>query len=104
DEVNFSPWMTLLEELASLGRADVSLDVESYTVELGSLERINPQEMIEDARRILNYLQHKKMVSGEPSLPQEQIYCCTMEDYISYVSPASGLAVIDHPPGTKFNA
>lgn len=104
DEVNFSPWWTLLQELQSLGRTNIRLDVEAYTVELGSLETIHPAEMETDAARILNYLQHKGMVSGQAALPQETLYECKLEDYVSYCAPASGLAVIDVPPGTHLKA
>lgn len=104
DEVNFSPWMTLVEQLEMMGRTDIELDVEAYTVELGSLERIHPSEMEQDAGRILNYLKHKGMVSGEAIAPKEKLYACTMEHYISYVSPASGLLVVDQEPGTHLKA
>lgn len=104
DEVNFSPWMTLIEELRSLGRNDIELDVESYTVELGSLERIDPVEMEQDAGRILNYLKHKGMISGEATLPPHSVHACTMEHYVSYAAPASGLMVVAHPAGTMLKA
>lgn len=104
DEVNFCPWWTLWGELKALGRTDIQLDIESYTVELGSLERIDPADMEEDAERILNYLKFRGMVSGEAVKPTEPVYCCNMEDYLSYVSPASGLAVIAHPPGAMLKA
>lgn len=104
DEVNFSPWMTLVEELTVLGRNDIALDVEAFTVELGSLERIDPHEMEQDSDRILNYLRHKGVVSGESVRPQHSIYFSTMEHYISYAAPASGLLVIAHPPGTRLKA
>ncbi len=45
DEVNFCPWWMLIEELQAAGRTDIQLDVESYTVELGSLETIDPPRM-----------------------------------------------------------
>lgn len=100
DEVNYCPWWTLLEELQSLGRADIELDVEAYTVELGSLETISARDMDRDADRILNYLQHKGMVSGTAKPPAEKLYSCRIESYVSYCAPASGLAVIDLAPGT----
>jgi uncharacterized protein len=100
DEVNFCPWWMLIEELRAAGRRDLQLDVESYTVELGSLETIDPIEMDRDADRILNYLKHKKLISGEPVLPKEEIYYCNTEDYLCYCAPASGLAVISNPPGS----
>ncbi len=40
------------------------------------------------------------MISGNPVPPQEPIYSCDMEDYVSYCAPISGLAIISHPPGT----
>jgi len=101
DEVNYYPWLLLQKELASLGR-NIDLDVEAYTVELGSLVTIQPDAMERDGNRILNYLQHKGLVSGEPSKPSETIYCSNISDYLAYCSPASGLAVIHHPPGSKF--
>ena len=104
DEVNFCPWWTLLEEMRALGRADIDLDVEAYTVELGSLETIRAEDMEKDALRILNYLRHKGMVAGAAQPPGEPLYACRIQDYLSYCAPASGLAVIDIPPGTHLAA
>lgn len=99
DEVNFCPWWMLIEELQAAGRTDIQLDVESYTVELGSIEAIDTTEMERDAERILNYLKHKKVISGNAIPPQEPIHCCDMKDYVTYYSPISGLAIISHAPG-----
>jgi predicted deacylase len=99
DEVNFCPWWMLLEELHAAGRTDIQLDVESYTVELGSLLSIDFDNMEKDAERILNYLKHKKMISGNAVLPKEPIYCSDMKDYVSYCAPASGLLIFPHQPG-----
>lgn len=100
DEAHFCPWMMLAAELQELGRPDIHLDVEAYTVELGSLLQIVPEQMDQDAERILNYLKHKKMISGEPERPTDTTYCCKMRDYVSYQAPASGLAVISLDPGS----
>lgn len=100
DEVNFCTWWMLLEELQAAGRTDIHLDVESYTVELGSLLAIDEENMQRDADRILNYLQHKKLISGNPILPKETIYCSDIEDYVSYAAPTSGLVIFPHPPGS----
>ena len=89
----------LWEGLQAAGRTDIELDVESYTVELGSIEAIDPMEMDRDADRILNYLKHKKMISGDASLPSEAIQCCDMKDYITYFAPTSGLVIFPHEPG-----
>jgi predicted deacylase len=104
DEVNFCAWWTLVEELKALGRTDIHPDVEAYTVELGSLEIIRPEEMERDADRILNFLRHKGMVSGEAKPPAETLYACHIQDYLSYCAPASGLAVIDLAPGAHLKA
>lgn len=99
DEAHFCPWMMLVAELNEQGRRDIQLDVEAYTVELGSLLKIIPEQMDQDAERILNYLKHKKMISGEAEVPKDTIYCSKMRDYVSYQAPASGLAVITLEPG-----
>lgn len=104
DEVNFCPWWTLAEELRALGRTDIELDVEAYTVELGSLETIGPEDMDKDADRILNYLRSKGMISGEPAPAREPLYACRTQDYLTYYAPASGLTVIDVPPGAHLKA
>lgn len=100
DEAHFCPWMMLAAELQEQGRPDIQLDVEAYTVELGSLLQIVPEQMDHDAEGILNYLKHKKMISGEAEPPTDPTYCCKMRDYVSYQAPASGLAVITLDPGT----
>jgi predicted deacylase len=100
DEVNFCAWWMLLDALQAAGRNDIQLDVESYTVELGSLVTIDRSEMDRDADRILNYLRHMKMISGDPLLPSGPIQCCATKDYIAYFAPASGLLIFPHEPGT----
>lgn len=102
DEASFMPWVHLTEEFKKQGR-EFKNSFESYTIELGSEERISFSEAKTDALRILNYLGHKKVhdhaVKGLPSL---SIKTCLLKDYRSYYAPRGGLYEFCFEPGESF--
>lgn len=102
DEASFMPWVYLQEEFKKQGREIVNL-FESYTIELGSEERISFSEGKTDALRILNYLGHKGVhTESIEGLPKTEIKTCKLEDYRSYYAPRGGLYEFLKAPGESF--
>ena len=69
DEAGFYPWWSLQKAFAELGRKEPVL-VESFTLELGSEERIDSQKAKVQAHRIMHYLASQKVVNFEPKHKQ----------------------------------
>ncbi|MDY6938167.1 MAG: succinylglutamate desuccinylase/aspartoacylase family protein [Cyanobacteriota bacterium] len=67
DEAFLKAWLSLEKEFKKLDRP-LKLDVESWTIELGSGMQINPDSVFRGVRGIKNYLAYKKMldISGFP--------------------------------------
>ncbi len=64
DEAFVKPWLALERNLANLGKK-VQFDIESWTLELGSGMRMNPESVEKGVRGILNYLASKDMLKVE---------------------------------------
>jgi predicted deacylase len=96
DESTFCPWWTLQNALNAAGNSfSISAECtnkESFTVELGSQEKIDLDEAYQDALSILTYLQHKNVID-EPSLTPETLvrYGCYLKNYKAYYSPMGGM-------------
>jgi len=91
DEANFCPWWTLQQEFSQLGR-DFPIINESFTVELGSQEKIDLDVAKEDALSILSYLNYKGVVENEAFKPRKmQRYGCYLKDYKAFYSPMGGM-------------
>ncbi len=91
DEATFCPWWTLQEEFARQGRK-ISFNKESFTVELGSQEQIDLTLAKEDARSILTYLSHKKVLVNTHLTPVKMTrYACYLQDYKAFYSPMGGM-------------
>jgi predicted deacylase len=96
DEATFCPWWSLQEAFADLGIefsiSDEATNKESFTVELGSQEKIDLDVALEDAKSIMNYLQHKKVVSTTEYKPKAMTrYACYLKDYKAFYSPMGGM-------------
>jgi len=96
DEATFCPWWSLQEAFAELGIefsiSDEATNKESFTVELGSQEQIDLDVAREDAKSIMNYLQHKKVVSTTEYQPKKMTrYGCYLKDYKAFYSPMGGM-------------
>jgi len=91
DEATFCPWWSLQSEFDTKGR-DFRLLQESFTVELGSQEQIDLDVALEDAKSILCYLQHKRVINETRFTPQAMTrYACLLKDYKAYYSPMGGM-------------
>jgi len=99
DEATFMPWVILNQAL------DFELfPFESYTVELGSEERIDLDEATEDAALILNFLKERGMLSKEntPKAREYEQKACYLKDYKTYYSQKAGLVEYLQKPGDAF--
>lgn len=96
DEATFCPWWSLQEAFAELGIefsiSDEATNKESFTVELGSQEQIDLDVALEDAKSIMNYLQHKKVVCTTDYQPKTMTrYGCYLKNYKAFYSPMGGM-------------
>lgn len=96
DESTFCPWWKLQEAFAELGIefsiSSTSINKESFTVELGSQEQIDLDVALEDAKSIMNYLQHKKVINTTQYQPKTMMrYGCYLKHYKAFYSPMGGM-------------
>lgn len=104
DEATICPWLMLQAAFRDLGRA-VAIDVQGYTVELGSLETLERDSMRSDAGRIVNFLRAHGVLPDRPRADAAiERRACAIGDYLSYVAPDSGLAVFEKGPGERVSA
>lgn len=104
DEASFCPWWSLSEELAKYGR-ELSVQVEAFTVELGSQEKIDLSAALEDAHSILSYLTHKGVFVDAAYQPKAMTrYGCMLDDYIAYYAPMGGMVEYLAPLGGHIKA
>ncbi len=91
DEASFCPWWQLHTELKQQGRM-FSIPVEAFTVELGSQERIDLTDALEDAQSILSYLNYQGVFVDAPYQAKTmQRHACMLKDYVTYYAPMGGM-------------
>ncbi|WP_105188583.1 succinylglutamate desuccinylase/aspartoacylase family protein [Pseudoalteromonas sp. T1lg48] len=91
DEAAFCPWWELQTQLKRRGR-DFEVPVEAYTVELGSQERIDLTEALDDAQSILSYLNYQGLFVDAAYQPKSmQRHACYLKDYVAYYAPMGGM-------------
>ncbi|ATC84960.1 succinylglutamate desuccinylase/aspartoacylase family protein [Pseudoalteromonas arctica] len=104
DEANFCPWWHLSDALSEQGR-ELSIPVEAFTVELGSQEKIDLKEALNDANSILSYLNHKGVLQNAPHTPANITrYACNLDDYFAYYAPIGGMVEYIAPLGGHIKA
>jgi predicted deacylase len=96
DEATFCPWWSLKDAFAELGIefsiSSASINKESFTVELGSQEHIDLDVALEDAKSIMNYLQHKNVINTTEYRPKTMTrYGCYLKNYKAFYSPMGGM-------------
>ncbi|MEH6384578.1 MAG: succinylglutamate desuccinylase/aspartoacylase family protein [Colwellia sp.] len=96
DEATFCPWWSLQDAFAELGIefsiSSASINKESFTVELGSQEQIDLDVALEDAKSIMNYLQHKNVINTTDYRPKTMTrYGCYLKNYKAFYSPMGGM-------------
>jgi predicted deacylase len=104
DEASFCPWWHLSDALSKQGRT-LPVQVEAFTVELGSQEKIDLNEALNDANSILSYLNHKAVFKDAPHKPKKITrYACHLSDYFAYYAPIGGMIEYLAPLGTHIKA
>jgi predicted deacylase len=101
DEATFMNWVRLQQEFKKLGK-EIPLEFNSFTVELGSEERISFSEAKEDALGILNYLHYKKVIQEKnwQLKPVTQVNG-ELSNYKTYYAPMGGMVEYVLPPGSR---
>lgn len=102
DEACFMPWVHLKNELKNQGR-EILLDIESFTLELGSEEVINSDDANSDLDKIINFLKYKGSIEGKPILQNNSTYC-PLDNFETIYSPNAGLIEYLKRPGDHFKA
>lgn len=104
DEASFCPWWQLTEQLAKQGR-EFNVQVEAFTVELGSQEKIDLSVALDDANSILSYLNYKQVFKEAPHKPKVmKRFGCNLNDYIAYYAPIGGMVEYLAPLGEHIKA
>ncbi len=103
DEAFIKPWLALEEKIAQLGR-EISFDIESWTLELGSGMEMKPESVEKGVRGIKNYLVAKAMLNlpGFP-LPEtaNQTVALTPKSEVKrYYAPVGGMIQARVPLGS----
>lgn len=101
DEIFLLPWIRLQKAFAKAGREIPwhELDKEAFTPEFGSLDTLDKFSAEEDARRIINYLRHKKVLPGEPEPPLTTVAKCQHKHLDKYYAPVGGVLYWHKQPG-----
>ncbi|CAM3822373.1 succinylglutamate desuccinylase/aspartoacylase family protein [Pseudoalteromonas maricaloris] len=91
DEASFCPWWNLQQAYQAIDR-EIPVLTEAFTVELGSQEKIDLAEALDDANSILSYLNHKQAFQDAHFMPQNITrYVCRLENYRTFYAPMSGM-------------
>jgi len=100
DEAFFSPWVSL-EKITQ----NDFISGESYTVELGSEETIDPENAQTFSEKIISFLSSRGVLQrNESTNTTENIYQLPLENFKTYHCPNSGLIDFKKGPGEKVKA
>ncbi|NEQ40277.1 MAG: succinylglutamate desuccinylase/aspartoacylase family protein [Okeania sp. SIO3I5] len=103
DEAFLKPWLALEMYLKKLGKP-IQFDIESWTLELGSGMKMNPESVAKGIRGLKNYLAKKGMlkISEFPltELADSQIVFTPKKEMKSYYAPVGGMIQNRVEPGT----
>ncbi len=91
DEAFMKPWLALEKKFEQLGR-ELNIDRESWTLELGSGMKMNPQSVSLGVRGIINYLVKKDILTLEDySLLTNKITLVSRQNIRNYYAPTGGM-------------
>lgn len=94
DEAFLKPWLALEKCLMELGKPTI-FDVESWTLELGSGMKMNPESVAKGVRGVKNYLTSKELLNIDgfplPETAKYQINLTPKDKIKRYYSPAGGM-------------
>ncbi|MDJ0659871.1 MAG: succinylglutamate desuccinylase/aspartoacylase family protein [Crocosphaera sp.] len=91
DEAFMKPWLALEKKFEQAGR-QINLDRESWTLELGSGMKMNPQSVTIGVKGIINYLVKKGILKLENhSLMSQDITLVSRQNIRNYYAPTGGM-------------
>jgi len=103
DEAFLKPWLALERNLKKLGKP-IQFDIESWTLELGSGMKMNPESVAKGIRGLKNYLANKEVlkISDFPlkETVEHPIVLTPKKDIKSYYAPVGGMIQNRVEPGT----
>ncbi|BAQ62894.1 succinylglutamate desuccinylase/aspartoacylase [Geminocystis sp. NIES-3708] len=100
DEAFLNPWLVLEKKLIQAGR-NITFDIESWTLELGSGMIINQESVSKGVKGIINYLSAKNILNLEVKLPKNPTKFISKNNLKSYYAPEGGIIQKRLPEGTK---
>ncbi|MGK7954039.1 MAG: succinylglutamate desuccinylase/aspartoacylase family protein, partial [Crocosphaera sp.] len=91
DEAFMKPWLALEKRFKKAGRT-INFDRESWTLELGSGMKMNPQSVNLGVKGIINYLGYKKLLNlANYSLISQEITLVSRQNIRNYYAPTGGM-------------
>lgn len=102
DEACFTPWVKLHKHLDDRGISQKP-GVFSFTVELGSEEKVSSEQAKTDCERIIHFLQTQNVLEAKQETQIKPGKWSELSHYQSYNSPVGGLFESLVLPGTEFN-
>jgi predicted deacylase len=94
DEAFMKPWLALEKQLAKIGR-NLKFDLESWTLELGSGMKTNPESVAKGVKGIKNYLTYREILARSPNsaerLPSTAICLVKRHQIKSYYALTGGM-------------
>ncbi len=99
DEACFMPWIHLRDALKKY-KKNISIDIESFTLEFGSEETFCMQNASKDVESILNYMKYKGLLEGTPD--QIDSHACRLKNFRTIYSPKGGLVDYHFEPGQRY--
>jgi len=104
DEAAFCPWWHLQQAYERQGRK-IDVQVDAFTLELGSQEWLSLEEAKKDSHSILAYLQSSGVIKATQFNPADMTrYACELKDYRALYAPQSGLVEYLAPFGQPIKA
>ncbi|WP_373480582.1 succinylglutamate desuccinylase/aspartoacylase family protein [Geminocystis sp.] len=100
DEAFLNPWLILEKKFIQQGR-NITFDVESWTLELGSGMTVNQASVNKGIKGIINYLSAKKMLNLDVIIPQKTTQFVNKNNLKHYYAPQGGIIRHRLSEGTK---
>ncbi|MBD0267283.1 MAG: succinylglutamate desuccinylase/aspartoacylase family protein [Cyanobacteria bacterium Co-bin8] len=105
DETFIKPWLALESAFKTLGR-HLRLEIEAYTLELGTSMDINPVAVERGLQGIQHYLGEKRVITGVPlsRVETRELVMTRTSQFTKYFAPVGGFLQSRVEPGTWVRA
>lgn len=100
DEAFLNPWL-VLEKKFSQAKRNITFDVESWTLELGSGMKVNEESVSKGVKGIINYLSAKNILNLDVIIPTKNTKFVPKNTIKSYYAPQGGIIRQRLLEGTK---